>query len=287
MIRLSVIPLLLAILLMSVLPAAAQDTERVVTLERGACFGACPIYRVSLYEDGRVVYEGERFVDVLGEQSSEIDPAAVQDLIATFDKAGYFGWDDEYTDLEVTDAPYITTSVTKDGMTKQIVRYTGNSSAPLLLPYLETWIDDVANARQWTGADIRFPYIGFGTTPVITLEREACFGFCPVYRLALYEDGTVVYMGLQNVEVSGVHSKQIEADQVRFLSEMAQAMGYFGWQDEYLTQIVTDHATVATSLNTADQSKRILRYDGDPNAPVGLLRIEDNIDRVVDITQWP
>jgi hypothetical protein len=279
--------LMLILLLFSVWPAAAQEDEAVITLERGACFGTCPIYRVSIYADGRVVYEGEDFVDLTGEQSSQIEPEMVDMLIASFDEAGYFEWNDEYTEQLVTDLPYITTSVTKDGVTKRIVRYSGDSNAPLLLPYLETWIDDAANTRQWTGADTNFAYLSFGSTPLITLEREACFGFCPVYRLALYADGTVVYMGLQNVDVTGVHSKQIDPQEVTLQADLMQLMGYFDWQDEYLTQIVTDHATVITSLNTDEQSKRIVRYDGDPNAPVGLLRIEDNIDRLVDITQWP
>jgi hypothetical protein len=48
---------------------------------------------------------------------------------------------------------------------------------------------------------------------------------------------------------------------------------------------MTDQATAITSIRSEDQSKRIVRYDGDPNAPVGLLWVEDTIDRVVDLAE--
>lgn len=80
-------------------PAAAQDNEPdaevAVTLERGACFGACPIYKVTIYTDGTVVYEGERFVEVEGRQTTNIEPEVVEQLVAGFEAAGYFDWQDE------------------------------------------------------------------------------------------------------------------------------------------------------------------------------------------------
>ncbi|MFN8560149.1 MAG: DUF6438 domain-containing protein [Anaerolineae bacterium] len=85
---------------------------------------------VTIYTDGTVVYNGERFVDVEGEQTATIDPETVQQLVAGFEAAGYFGWDDEYTDMHITDLPTIITSVARDGETKQITRYAGDDSAP-------------------------------------------------------------------------------------------------------------------------------------------------------------
>ena len=47
-----------------------------ITLQRTACFGACPVYTVSIYADGTVAYNGERFVEVEGTQTGSIDPAS-------------------------------------------------------------------------------------------------------------------------------------------------------------------------------------------------------------------
>ena len=40
--------------------------EVVITLERTACFGVCPVYKLTIYGDGRVLYDGIRFVRTEG-----------------------------------------------------------------------------------------------------------------------------------------------------------------------------------------------------------------------------
>lgn len=52
-----------------------------LTLRRTACFGACPIYEVTLFESGVAVYEGHAHVTVIGEAREAIDPARVDALL--------------------------------------------------------------------------------------------------------------------------------------------------------------------------------------------------------------
>jgi hypothetical protein len=270
-----------------VTPAAAQsaDAEVALTLERGACFGTCPVYTVTIYTDGTVVFEGERYVTE-GEYTITIEPEVVQQLVDGFAAAGYFEWEDEYTEMTVSDLPTIITSVTRDGETKQITRYAGDSNAPVELPYLEAWIDLAAYTGQWTGVSSWLDAVTSMNTPVLTLERTACFGMCPVYGLAVFEDGTAVYLGVRHVAESGVRTTQVEPDQVEFLAMQMADFGYFEWEDEYTDQPMTDQPSAITTLNWEDQVKTINRYDGDPNAPVGLVRFEDRIDRLVNVAQW-
>jgi hypothetical protein len=63
-------------------------------------------------------------------------------------------------------------------------------------------------------------------------------------------------------------------------------LGYCEWEDDYTWEIVTDQPSAITTLNWNDQYKQITRYDGDPNAPVGLVRFEDRIDRLANVSQW-
>lgn len=267
-------------------PAIPSDAEVAVTLERGLCFGSCPAYKVTIYTDGTVIFEGERFVDAMGTHSTTIEPEVVEQLVAGFAEAGYFGWEDEYTEMTVSDLPTITTSVTRDGETKQIVRYAGDSRAPQPLPYLELWIDLAAYTGQWTGASTSMADVGLMETPVMTLERTACFGMCPVYGLAIFADGTVIYLGVRHVEQPGVYMTTVEASEVEFLAMQMADSDYFNWEDEYTWQIVTDQPYAITTLAWQDQYKEITRYDGDPNAPVGLVRFEERIDQLVDVSQW-
>ncbi|MBZ0303691.1 MAG: DUF6438 domain-containing protein [Anaerolineae bacterium] len=275
---------LLGLFVVSITAAMAQDTgdKVAITLERTACFGTCPVYMVSILEDGTVIYQGENFVDMTGEQRGQIDPATVEQMVAAFEAAGYFDWNEAYDTMNVTDLPYVTTSVTRNGETKQILRYAGDDSAPLALPFLENWVDLMAGTPAWTGAPVDSTVGSVGmNNPVITLQRDPCFGMCPVYGVVIFEDGTTVFTGVANVNKIGVEVFQQEASMVDSIVGRAESSGYFGWQDSYDFMTITDQARVTTSIQTPDHYKRIMRYAGDANAPVGLLWVEESIETLV------
>jgi len=121
-----------------------------ITLERTACFGTCPVYKLTITGNGTVVYEGRDFVEVKGEQTSSISTAQVQDLVAAFEQADFLTLTD-YMEQKVTDHPYAITSITIGGQTKTVNHYYGDDSAPQQLTDLESKIDEIVNSKQWTG----------------------------------------------------------------------------------------------------------------------------------------
>lgn len=275
---------LLLLFILGVASVSAQETGKnvVITLERTACFGSCPIYTVSILEDGTVLYDGKDFVTVKGEQTNQIAPETVAAMVEAFQSAGYFDWKEVYDTQSVTDLPVVITSVTRDGQTHRISHYLGDHTAPVALSFLEQWIDDMTTTSLLTGAQSDLSAISNGAeSPLVTLQHGPNFGFGPVYNIVAYEDGTVVFVGLANVDNLGVHVIQTDAASVAIIGQLAQAFGYFDWQDRYDHQVMTDQSTVVTSVRWEDQYKRIERYDGDPNAPIGILRIEENIERLV------
>lgn len=154
-VRLSVVMAMAAALVACASAGGGSETAatpEVITLERQPCFGFCPVYTLAIHGDGRVEYNGMDFVEVTGEQTSTIDPAEVQALADAFSEAGYFTWNDAYMTQEVTDMPYVFTSITlSDGTTKRIEHYHGDFSAPEALTELENLIDATANSAQWVG----------------------------------------------------------------------------------------------------------------------------------------
>ncbi len=123
----------------------SEHSDVVITLERTACHGKCPVYKLVIYGDGNVVYNGEAFVKVKGEHTSRIPEAQLQELLAVFDQTQYFSLQDEYT-ASITDLPTVKTSITIDGKTKYVVNYYG---APEELKQLEMKIDEISNSKQW------------------------------------------------------------------------------------------------------------------------------------------
>ncbi|MBZ0292483.1 MAG: DUF6438 domain-containing protein [Anaerolineae bacterium] len=276
---------LFIILVLSVVSVNAQEDSQAnaaITLERTACLGVCPVYTVTILEDGTVLYNGERFVDVEGEQTAEIDPETVALIVGAFERAGYFDWDEAYDTQSVSDLPTVITSVTREGETHRISHYLGDSSAPLALSFLEHWVDEMAGIQGYTGVQTDLTGISNGTdTPIITMQQTACFGLCPVYSVALYADGTTVYMGNANVSEIGVYVVENEPAVIESIAQRAQLSGYFTWQDRYDTIVITDQATITTSVRWEDQWKQIVRYAGDSSAPVGILWVEENIEQLV------
>ena len=130
-------------------PTPDDISDVVITLERGPCFGACPAYKLTVYGDGRVVYEGIRFVAVEGTRTATIGKDKVRQLINEFQAIDYFSLDDEYTHADATDLPSATTSITIHGQTKTIAHYHGDFSAPEELTALEDEIDEIVSTKQW------------------------------------------------------------------------------------------------------------------------------------------
>jgi len=131
-------------------PAENVFSDLLITLERTACFGTCPIYKLTISGDGTVIYEGQDFVQVKGEQTASLSPAQIQDLITAFEQAQFFTLTD-YINKDRTDSPSVITSMTLNGKTKTVNHYYGDDSAPQALFDLESKIDEITNSKQWTG----------------------------------------------------------------------------------------------------------------------------------------
>jgi hypothetical protein len=140
----------------------------------------------------------------------------------------------------------------------------------------------MAGTQMWTGVQTDLSTTSNGTgSPLVTLQRGPCFGMCPIYGIAAFEDGTVVYVGIANVDKVGVQIFNVEPASVTSVAERANIFGYFKWKDSYEEFMMTDQATVVTTVRWEDQFKKIVRYEGDLNAPIGVVRVEEIIDLLV------
>jgi Domain of unknown function (DUF6438) len=138
-------------------PEAREQGSPVITLERTACFGSCPVYRLSVTADGAVAYEGKAHVRHLGPASGRVDADRVNALLSEIERAGYFSFADRYTAAEAacgrytTDSPSALTSIQVRDRTKRIEHDYGCGAAPGALVVLERRIDEVLGSGQWTG----------------------------------------------------------------------------------------------------------------------------------------
>jgi Domain of unknown function (DUF6438) len=119
-----------------------------ISLERGACFGTCPIYKVTLRSDGTATWEGERFVDRIGEYQAQIDVNDYGRLADFVERAGFLEWNDEYVVENIADLPNYYLTVVADGTTKTVHQY-GKDEPPDFW-VIASLVDLLADRAEWT-----------------------------------------------------------------------------------------------------------------------------------------
>lgn len=115
-----------------------------VTLKRNGCYGTCQIYRVTLHGDGRVDYDGEGFVDVLGRHHYSVSPGEVAALIERLRARDIWSMQGSYS-APITDSAAYVLTVDVAGHRKVIFDYLGGMvGMPAAVTAAEKDIDDVA-----------------------------------------------------------------------------------------------------------------------------------------------
>ena len=139
-------------------PGATKEIKKdFIMLERGACFGTCPIYKVTVESDGRVTFEGFNYTKIKGKATARIKRSAFTKLAREFDKLKYFSLDDKYEPgtpncgRSATDMPYVRSSIQFKGKMKSISHYQGCLSSEIVrsLFALDRRIDQVAGTAKW------------------------------------------------------------------------------------------------------------------------------------------
>ena len=118
----------------------AQTTpQQIFTLEMTSCYGTCPAYKVVIFENDSLSYEGMKHVAKEGYISKKLSQGTVNQLIEKFRGANFFKFQNQYTS-KMSDFPTTYISFTDNGITKKIMDY---YKAPESLKTLEALISDL------------------------------------------------------------------------------------------------------------------------------------------------
>ncbi len=135
-----------------------------ISLERTACKGSCPVYKLTVFADGLTNFDGKQDTKTIGIMRTKTDKKEIVDLIEAFNEADYFSLPDIFDRDSggcgnwATDLPSVITSVRKDKKEKEIDHYYGcrgdgkAAEEPLKrLSALESKIDQIAGTKRWVG----------------------------------------------------------------------------------------------------------------------------------------
>lgn len=128
----------------------------VITLDRGPCYGTCPVYGLTVLGTGLVRYAGRAHVGTTGADSATISVGDVERLLVEFERVGYdtlparYSYGEPTCSTYVSDAPSAVTSLRRAGAFWRVEHDYGCAAVPRALTALERLIDQVAGSERWT-----------------------------------------------------------------------------------------------------------------------------------------
>ena len=140
-------------------PSNAEAHEIFAVLERTPCLGWCPAYKIVVYRDGDVEYEGFRKVKTLGKAKGHLDPLEMDDLAELFEENGYSALDDVYP-VSCVDTPSTFTRFSPAGCAPKSASHAGCTyggpgvrTALQALRRIEDGFDRIVESEQWIGSE--------------------------------------------------------------------------------------------------------------------------------------
>ncbi len=122
----------------SLFPGTEADSL-VAYLERTRCFGICPVYSISIYRSGCVVFEGNEHVKPIGNYFTFLNRTELVSIGAQAEQLGFFNLNDEYRNPYLTDFPTVYVEVRYKGKKKRVWHY--DAEPPRNLVEMEDFID--------------------------------------------------------------------------------------------------------------------------------------------------
>ena|GEM_PF-2455278 len=141
-------------------------------------------------------------------------------------------------------------------------------------------------------ADSASPKLDVRSADSIVLERTACYGTCPAYRLRLTRQGSVAFLSRNFGDTLHTGAATIPESDVEQLSSFAYMMAFAELPDTianvpaYCARRWTDHPTVIMTVLVGERSKRVVDYQGCWWAPAALRRLEDLVDSTAHSSRW-
>jgi hypothetical protein len=112
--------------------AASDAATQSISIERGPCFGPCPIYKATVYGDDRLVFEGRKFVARQGTHEARIPQGSFGRLIDIAKRHDFASMDAKWPDDKglncpepPTDMPTVIVTVSAADLRHSVSYYEG------------------------------------------------------------------------------------------------------------------------------------------------------------------
>ncbi len=131
-----------------VLPLSMVDTgklNKLIEMGKGPCYGQCPVFTITVYDNGVMSYQGKRYTDKMGTYLKRLTKAELDGLAAAFRRADLWQYADVYRS-DYPDLPAVSISYYEAERSKTIL---GKETRPEAVIELEGRLNALANAEGW------------------------------------------------------------------------------------------------------------------------------------------
>jgi hypothetical protein len=129
-------------------PTPPRQAEPVLVFQRTPCFGRCPTYTATIFADGRVEYDGQRYVPLLGKHTLSLPPTTVTQLLAEAKRIQFEQLQERYAG-NTSDLPATIITVRQPGTAAKAVFASEDIPANLqgYINYLKARLDPLAGVN--------------------------------------------------------------------------------------------------------------------------------------------
>lgn len=121
------------------------ELKKVAEMKKGPCFGRCPVFTLTIYDNGLASFEGERFTDRLGLYVKNLTPAKTKEVKEAFKAANLWQYKDVYRG-RIPDLQTVTVVYHEGTEVKSI---TGKDGRPDVVMELEAMLDKIVDEEGW------------------------------------------------------------------------------------------------------------------------------------------
>lgn len=122
-----------------------KSKDIMITLQKGACYGKCSVYKLDIYKNNFAVYTGTANTDKMGVYSKVLKKEEVKVLKNKFKSIGFDQMKDEYPS-EIVDFPLISIFYSGGKNPKTV---SGRAERPEALRQLQVDLEKIANSTGW------------------------------------------------------------------------------------------------------------------------------------------
>ena len=187
---------------------AAADVSNLISMETGPCFGYCPVFKLEVLNNGRVRYEGIRFVERLGLDSFQLSETEIKQLKTKMQSVNLWQYPD-MIQTDVVDAPFTTLTAFRDGKSKTV---RGSIDRPGPLLELEGLVKDLAEAHDFQlkrGVNPNMPPAGTVKEVIVKLKPDVNAGNW-INQFTEFKLRLVRRLATENIWLVSYDPKQIE-----------------------------------------------------------------------------